>query len=190
VSEPDRHLAWQAWDGSTHEEFELRWDNGGWTGQGTVRGPNISYAWRTGPDWRTRQFLLFRDLEEPDLWLATDGHGRWGEMNGAVRHDLDGCAAISLACSPSTVIIAVKGLDLAVGASTEVEAATIDVETLAVVPATHRYQRLGPHHWRLDVARFGFDTTFEVDADHLLLDAPGWFRRVLPGVEPGSTLSA
>ena len=43
-----------------------------------------------------RQFLLFRDLDEPDLWLATDGTGRWGEMNGAHRPELDGCYDVHL----------------------------------------------------------------------------------------------
>ena len=42
-----------------------------------------------------RQFLLFRDLDDPDLWLGTDGAGRWGEINGAHRPELDGCIDIA-----------------------------------------------------------------------------------------------
>ena len=55
-----------------------------------------------------RQLLLFRDLDEPDLWLATDGHNRWGEMNGAHRPELDGCADIELSCSPFPATLPIR----------------------------------------------------------------------------------
>ena len=52
------------------------------------------------PLWQVRQFLLFRDMEQPDLWLGTDGHGRWGELNAAHRPELDGALDVTIAGSP------------------------------------------------------------------------------------------
>ena len=75
-------------------------------------------------------------------------------------------------------LTAVRGLGLAVGEEAAVEAATVDVETLSVVPATHTFSRLDDRKWHLAVAHFGFAAAFDVDADGVLLDAPGWFTRL------------
>ena len=91
---------------------------------------------RLAPTWRVRQFLLFRDLDEPDLWLATDGHNRWGEVNGAHRPELDGCVDIELACSPFPATLPIRRLPLEVGDAAEMPVVTVDVETLAVDVAT------------------------------------------------------
>ena len=93
---------WQTWDDEHIETLTLRWENEGWTASGEVGRERIHYVIRLSPTWQVRQFLLFRDLDEPDLWLATDGHARWGEMNGAHRPELDGCHDIDLACTPFT----------------------------------------------------------------------------------------
>ena len=178
MSESPLHVRWASWDRTSVEQFSLRWDNGGWVAEGEVSGVDIQYVMRFGPDLDLRQFLLFRDLEEPDLWLVTDGSGRWGEMNGGEREDLRGCTTVSLGCSPSMTLAAVRGLGLAVGEEVAVEAATVDVETLSVVPATHTFRRLGDRQWHLSVTNFGFAAAFDVDADGVLLDAPGWFTRL------------
>ena len=53
---------------------------------------------------------------------------------------------------------------------------TVDVNTLAVKVASHRYTRLDTHRWRFG---YGDDTTeFDVDEHGLLLDIPGRFRRL------------
>ena len=93
---------------------------------------------RLSATWHVRQFLLFRDLDEPDLWLGTDGAGRWGEMNGAHRPDLAGCTDIDLAVTPFTSVAPDPAAGAAVGDDAEVTAAMVDVETLGVVPVEHR----------------------------------------------------
>jgi len=53
---------------------------------------------------------------------------------------------------------------------------TVDVDTLAVQVAAHRYTRLDTHRWRFG---HGDDSTeFDVDEHGLLLDLPGRFRRL------------
>ena len=95
------------------EVLTLRWENEGWTASGEVGRERIHYVIRLSPTWQVRQFLLFRDLDDPDLWLATDGHARWGEMNGAHRPELDGCHDIDLACTPFTNTLPIRRLPLA-----------------------------------------------------------------------------
>ena len=180
VSESVLHVDWASWDGNTNEAFTLRWDNGGWVAEGVISGLDVHYVMRLGPDHDVRQFLLFRDLDDPDLWLVTDGTGRWGEMNGGEREDLRGCTSISLACSPSTTVSTIRALNLDIGGQQSVLAATVDVESLAVIPAEHRYTRLDGNLWELSVEAFGFSVVLNVDETGVLIEAPGWFRRTAP----------
>lgn len=174
------HMAWLAADGSSHEEFSLRWENGGWVAEGRVSGPDVHYVLRLGPDFATRQFLLFRDLSEADLWLVTDGNGRWAEMNGAERTDLAGCDTIDVGCTPSTNSIPIRNLGLEVGASKWVRCAWVDVETLEVVPDAQRYTRLGEQRWRFESPAAEVTVEFDVDEHGVVLDYPGRFVRIMP----------
>jgi hypothetical protein len=167
---------WAAWDGGDIEVTEFRWENEGWTVSGQVDRERVQYVVRLSASWQVRQFLLFRDLDDPDLWLATSGSARWGEMNGAHRIELDGCYDIDLACTPFTNSLPIRRLPLHVGDSAELPVVTVDVETLEVRPATHRYLRIDTHRWAFE--HDGHAVEFDVDQHGLLLDYPGKFRRL------------
>ena len=168
--------AWTTWDGEHEESFTIQWENEGWTASGIVGREQVQYVLRLNASFQVRQFLLFRDLDDPDLWLATDGTARWGEMNGAHRVELDGCYDIDLACTPFTHSLPIRRLPLLVGDSADLRVVTVDVETLAVQVAAHRYTRLDTHRWRF--GRGEDSTEFDVDEHGLLLDLPGRFRRL------------
>jgi hypothetical protein len=168
-------VRWETWDGSATETLTLSWDNEGWTASGTVDGPGVQYVVRLSPLWQVRQFLLFRDLEAPDLWLGTDGSGRWGEMNGAHRVDLDGGIDVSLAITPFSYSMPIRRMALDVGQEASTVTLRIDVETLGVVPEAAIVRRLDPN-------RYGFvesEGTREVVVDRygLATDIDGAFRR-------------
>jgi uncharacterized protein len=167
---------WSTWDGHDVEVTDFRWENEAWTISGQVARERIQYVLRLSASWQVRQFLLFRDLDEPDLWLATDGTARWGEMNGAHRSELDGCYDIDLACTPLTQSLPIRRLPLHVGDSAELPVVTIDVETLEVRPVTHRYLRLDTHRWAFE--HDDQSVEFEVDQHGLLVDYPQQFRRL------------
>lgn len=167
---------WLTWDGDTAEIADFRWENEGWTISGQVARERVQYVVRLSATWQVRQFLLFRDLEDPDLWLATDGSARWGEMNGAHRVELDGCYDVDLACTPFTNSLPIRRLPLHVGDSAELPVVAIDVETLDVRAATHRYTRVGTHRWAFEHGQENVE--FDVDRHGLVIDYPGRFRRV------------
>ena len=85
-------------------------------------------------------------------------------------------STVSVACSPSATLAAVRALDLAVGDSTTVSVAEIDVDTLAVKPVQHTYSRVSERRWSLSAGPNGFVGEFEVDDDGVLLHAQDWFR--------------
>lgn len=169
---------WQTWDHEHLETLTLRWENEGWTATGDVGREAVTYVVRLSATWQTRQFLLFRDLTEADLWLGADGTGRWGEMNGAHRHDLAGCSEIDLGCTPFTNSLPIRRLQLAVGDSAEVTTATIDVETLGVVPVRQRYQRLTTRRFEYSNLDTGYTVELDVDEYGLVHDHPDHFRRL------------
>ncbi len=185
----DGHSAsWQAASvdaesGGLDEILTLNWDNEAWTASGAVEREQVQYVLRISPAWQVRQFLLFRDMDEPDLWLGTDGSGRWGEMNGAHREELDGCVDVELACTPFTHTIPIRRLPLHVGHSADITVASIDVETLDVRPTRRRYTRLETHRWRVTKLDTGVSIEFEVDEFGLVLDVTDdistGFRRVV-----------
>jgi len=169
---------WRTWDHHHLETLTLRWENEGWTATGEVGREAITYVIRLSATWQVRQFLLFRDLDEPDLWLGADGTGRWGEINGAHRHDLAGCTDIDLPVTPFTNSVPIRRLGLDVGDDAEVIAAMVDVETLGVVPVRQRYRRLTAR--RFEYANLDSDYTAELDVDEygLVHDYPDSYRRL------------
>jgi len=169
---------WRTWDHEHLETLTLRWENEGWTATGEVGREAITYVIRLSATWQARQFLLFRDLDEPDLWLGADGTGRWGVMNGAHRHDLAGCTDIDLPVTPFTNSIPIRRLALDVGGDAEVTAATIDVGTLGVVIIPHRYERLSARRFRRTNLDSGDATEFDVDTYGLVHDEPDAFHRL------------
>lgn len=168
---------WQTWDTEHDEVLTLRWENEGWTAMGEVSRERISYVLRLTATWQVSQFLLFRDQAEPDLWLGTDGAGRWGELNGAHRPDLDGCSEIDLGITPFTNTVPIRRLQLDVGDGAEITAATVDVETLGVVPVRQRYEHVAPQRWRYTNLESGESVELSVDDYGLVQDHPERFRR-------------
>lgn len=171
-------VRWASWSGDTLEVLRLAWENAGWTAEGVIGGIDIQYAIRLDEDWNVRQFVLFRDAEEPDLWLARDVAGRWGEVNGVYRRELDGCTDLDLVSSPFSRTLPIRRLGLAVGESADVQVAWIDHDSLQVAPVRQRYARVGERRWRMESLETGYDVTFDVDEHGLTLDEPDEFRRV------------
>jgi hypothetical protein len=183
----DGHMAvWTPWEldegeevgGTVDETLTISWDNEAWTVSGFVGREKVQYVLRISPTWHVRQFLLFRDMEEPDLWLGTDGHGHWGEMNGVHRPELDGCVDIDLPCTPFTNTLPIRRVPLHIGESLDLTVVYIDVETLDVQPDRQRYTRLDTHRWRFEQPETGFVEEFDVDRHGLVRDYPSLFRRV------------
>lgn len=168
---------WRTWDNDHLETLTLRWENEGWTATGEVGREAVTYVVRISATWQVRQFLLFRDLDEPDLWLGADGTGRWGEMNGAHRHDLAGCTDISLSCTPFTDTLPIRRLGLDVGASADARSVVVDVDTLGLVAADQRYERLTPRRYRCTDLDSGVTTELDIDEYGLVNDYPERFRR-------------
>lgn len=146
--------------------------------QGIVSGVDVHYVVRMSALWKVQQMLLFRDLDEPDLWLANDGTGRWGEINGSQRRELGGCEDVDVRCSALTRTLAIRRLELAVGESAPVHTVVVDPESLAISRAQIEYARLEERIWAVSRDDGNAEHRFEVDEYGFPLDIPGHFTRV------------
>lgn len=156
----------------------IGFENEAWTVQGIVSGADVHYVVRMSALWRVQQMLLFRDLDEPDLWLANDGKGRWGEVNGSERRELGGCEDVDVRCSAVTRTLGIRRLDLAIGTTKVVDTVVVDSDSLAVSRSRLTYLREAPRTWRVE-RDDGFPThRFDIDDFGLPLDIPGFFVRV------------
>ena len=172
------------------EQLLVHFENEAWTIEGIVTTTTSSssetthnsetthYVLRLSATWHVQQMLLFRDLDEPDLWLATDGRGVWGEVNGVQRRELGGCDDIDIRTSAITRSLALRRLDLPVGASTDVHSIVVDPESLAITRARLNYTRLGPRLWSVHRDDGLPSHEFSVDNYGLPLDIPGYYRRL------------
>ena len=168
---PDGYeVAWSTWDGGHAETLSLTWDNEAWTAVGRVGRERVEYVLRLAPTWHVRQFLLFRDLDDPDLWLAIDADHRWGEVNGSYRTELDGCADVDLACTPFTATIPIRRLELAVGEAPSSTSSTSMSRRWQPTVSRVRYERWRPRRTGVRRSTSGDAGEFEVDEFGLVVD--------------------
>jgi hypothetical protein len=168
--------SWRNLADGTITSVALRWENEGWTADGRIESNDVQFVLRISPMWQVQQFLLFRDLDEPDLWLATDRRGRWGEVNGAHRTDLDGCVDVDLAGTPFTNSIPIRRLPLHVGHSAQQNVIRIDTDTLSAVPVTQTYAMLKFDEWRYRSMWSGDEVSAKVDEYGLVTSEPTFER--------------
>ena len=169
--------SWTSIDRGDAESLSIGFENEGWTAQGIVSGISVHYVIRLSALWRVQQMLLFRDLDEPDLWLANDGSGRWGEVNGAQRRELGGCEDIDVACSAFTRTLAIRRLNLEIGDCARVRSIVVDPDTLSITRSELVYTRLDGRRWSIDRDDAKPSHRFDVDEYGLPLDIPGHFTR-------------
>lgn len=162
------------------EDATLRWENEAWTLECVLVDERIQAVMRASAGWQVRQVLVFRDMADPDLWLANDGAGRWGEVNGAHRDDLDGCTEVAVVGSVAAQVPSLRRLPLQVGHRADMRVAVIDTDTLSITPVTWRYTRLDEHRWQIDRGDGGEPWWFEVDRHGIPLDVGSQRRRVNP----------
>ena len=174
-------VSWSGADATT-ESLTFRFENEGWTADGLITNPNLAhddlqYVIRLNASWSVQQVLIFRDLDEPDLWLANDGTGRWGEMNGSMRRELGGCRDVDVLRSAFTRTMAIRRLRIAQGHSHAVESVVVDPETLDVTRSRLTYTRLAAQRWVVERDDDRARHEFTVDDFGFVLDLPGNFSR-------------
>lgn len=183
-----RYVRWTGWDGQGLDHCDVSLSADGLTLDGVVVGNREGaygghYRVRTDATGRSREVWVFY-AGGPALKARADADGRWTDaLTGAPIPALDGCTDVSIGATPATAALPVRRLALAQGQSAEVRTAYVPLPSqidgaFLPRPAEGRYTRLGPGRYRYDQLTRHFTTELAVDEDGLVLDYPGYFRRL------------
>ncbi len=187
-----RHAVWVSQDEVGTEHFCLTRHGDGFLAQGTVIGLanstpfSASYSLRFTDDWNMRFATVRRlDLRGNALSIETDGKGTWFGSEDLPLKSLKGCLDVDVSITPFTKSLPIHRLGLRKGQSAEVKVAYFDVPALKVRPVVQHFtclQPLGSKGGRFNFDRGGGADVVKItlDADGIVTELPGDFRRVWP----------
>jgi hypothetical protein len=191
-SSMEREVMWAPWEGPGLEHLRLVTSDDGIVANGLVIGLEagrpfrIHYEVRCDERWRVREVRAAApDLERPVLELLAGGEGQWKRGGGEPIPELDGCIDVDISTTPFTNTLPIRRLGLEPGESADVDVAYVRVPELLVGPERQRYGCLEAQAdgglYRFEALPSGFTAELPVDADGLVLDYPGLFRRAWSG---------
>jgi hypothetical protein len=189
----EREVMWVPWEGPGLEHLRLvTSDNGGVVASGLVIGLEAGRPFRIGYEircdglWRVREVRVGApDLKQPVLDLLSDGEGHWKRRGGEAMPELDGCIDVDISATPFTNTLPISRLGLKPGESEELAVVYVRVPELLVGPERQRYgcleARADGGRYRFEALPSGFTAELPVDAEGLVFDYPGLFRRAWSG---------
>jgi hypothetical protein len=181
-----REALWTPWDGIGLEHLRLTTRPERVSADGLVvtvcagQIYRVNYEVRCDARWRVRELRVTAQATGSltSLTLNGDGGGHWTSPDGAPLPALDGCVDVDLAFSPFTNTLPIRRLALKPGAAAELAVVYVALPALEPAPDGQRYTCLAPNHYRYDSLASDFTAELPLDADGLVLDYPGLFRRV------------
>jgi len=146
----------------------------------------ISYEIRCDERWRVREvWVAAPDSERPVLELLADGEGYWKRGGGEAVPELDGCIDVDISATPFTNTLPIRRLGLEPGEFEKPTVTYVRVPELLVGPERQRYGCLEAQAdgglYRFEALPSGFTAELPVDAEGLVIDYPGLFRRAWTG---------
>jgi hypothetical protein len=180
---------WEPWANPGHQHLRLAVRESGVVADGVALGVKdgvpfrLSYEVRCDAYWRVRFVRVGQPGEPAKLELLSDGEGHWSSIDGRAVAYLDGCEYVDIADTPFTNTLPVRRLGLVRGAAADITVAYVDGMDLQPWPEPQRYTRLdrdGADVYRFTSLDGGFTADLPVDAEGLVLDYPGLFRRTWP----------
>jgi hypothetical protein len=160
----------------------------GWLLEGTAVtapkqvGPLLAhYRVHCDSQWRSHRVFVERTTagDRRTIELQLEGRGGWREST-RLRPDLRACIDVDLGITPSTNLLPIRRLSLAIGQSAEIDAAWIKFPELTVQPLRQRYTRLAENRYRYESGT-GFKAEITVDAAGLPTLYEGVWERIAVG---------
>ncbi len=178
----NRSILWRRLDRPGHEAARLFLQGSGWHLTGTAvfasdgRPCRLDYQVVCSADWRTLSGRLSGWLGTSlvEVEVAADA-GRW-RLNGVECPTVAGCIDLDLNFSPSTNLLPIRRLGLAVGAQAPVRAAWLRFPSFALEPLDQVYRRTGDTTYRYESAGGSFVADLRVNAEGFVTEYPGFWR--------------
>ncbi len=141
----------------------------------------VRYRAEIDPAWRIRRIAL--SVEQADeapraLDIRSDGAGHWRDADGVALPRFDGLLDIDISATPFTNTLPIRRLRLRPDQVEPITVLFIHVPTLAIEPWNQQYTGLTKTSVRYETVGSDFRRELTIDADGLVVDYPGLFRRV------------
>lgn len=124
--------------------------------------------------WRTVSARIEGDCGDRAVRcaIAVDGFRAW-RVDGRDRPELAGLADLDLSFSPSTNLLSIRRLDLAIGESAAVTSARLRLPDFVVEPLDQVYRRTGPSRYWYEAPAFGYRAELDLNAAGFIRSYPG-----------------
>ncbi len=163
-------ILWRSLARPGHEIGRLRDPDRGHVLEGTAvfveegRPCRLDYSILCDDDWRTASARVagWHGDETVRLDVAADRDRRW-LLNGAPCPDVDGCMDVDLSFSPSTNLLPIRRLRLAVGERASVRAAWVRFPGCTVEPLEQVYERVSEFRYQYSSGGGRFVTLLTVN---------------------------
>lgn len=175
-------ILWRRVDRPGHEAAHLRAVGVGWRLAGSAvfaheGAPcHLVYAVACDAAWRTVSATVEGRVGSTPVAIRVeaDGEGRW-RVNGADCPPVEGCRDVDLNFSPSTNLLPIRRLGLAVGQEARVRAAWLRFPGFTLEPLDQVYRRTGPSTYRYASHDGRFVRDLEVTEAGFVTDYPGFW---------------
>ncbi len=163
-----------------HEACRLSPVNSGWHLTGTAvfshqeQPCRLDYVIVCDAGWRTQSATIRGWLGDTliGIELTVDSDQHW-QLNGSARPEVTGCIDLDLNFSPSTNLLPIRRLGLAIGQSAEVKAAWLRFPSFELEPLLQVYRRLDETTYRYESAGGQFVADLQVNSTGFVTDYPG-----------------
>ena len=170
------NILWRRLDHPGHESARLFFEADAWHLQGTAVFSHsqlpcrLDYQIGCDARWHTRSGRVAgwigNRLIEIEIDVSSDQ--RW-TLNGKESLEVAGCVDLDLNFSPSTNLLPIRRLNLAVGQAMEVRAAWLRFPGFKLEPLSQVYKRTGETTYRYESAGGSFATELTVNAEGFVI---------------------
>lgn len=179
---------WRRRDIPGYESCRISANDAGWQLDGAAvfayeaSACRLDYVITCNREWVTQSAIVsgWVGTKMINLTVTREASSRW-DVNGSACPAVDGCVDVDLNFSPSTNLLPIRRLQLAVGQTAAVRAAWLRFPTFKLEPLEQTYSRIGERIYRYESehGRFGADVT--VDECGLVLDYGEIWSREITG---------
>lgn len=156
---PDQSVLWRRLDGSGHESARLVSQDSRWHLNGTAvfahdqQPCRLDYLVVCDAEWRTLSGRVagWVGTTTVDIEVSVDSARRW-RLNGKECPEVAGCIDLDLNFSPSTNLLPIRRLGLAVGQEVRVRAAWLRFPSFTLEPLEQLYRRADAATYRYESA--------------------------------------
>lgn len=162
-------ILWRRLDVPGHEYAELHSQSQGWLLDGVAlfehekHPTRLEYQVSCDASWTTLSATVSGRVGPREIHVRIKRHadGSW-DLNDQRCHEVSGCIDVDLNFSPSTNLLPIRRLNLAIGQKTRVRAAWLRFPSFALEPLDQSYERLGERMFRYESAGGKFVADLEV----------------------------